>query len=115
MYARTKTRLQVSVKQHWDLLPLGHTLKGSQILLSDVTVLEEQMIDTNLVSAEWRKAARSAQGNGGCVEIAGDLRDVTGIRDSARPQDGAHVTSKAAFAAFLAAAKAGHYDLDRPS
>ncbi len=69
----------------------------------------------HLVHAQWRKAACSNGANTGCVEIAGDLRDVTGIRDSARPQDGAHVTSKAAFAAFLAAAKAGHYDLDRPS
>jgi Domain of unknown function (DUF397) len=66
-----------------------------------------------LGNAEWRKAARSGQANGGCVEIACNLQGVTGIRDSLRSQDGPHVTSKAAFAAFLADAKAGYYDTDR--
>lgn len=65
---------------------------------------------TDLSSALWRKAARSHGGNGGCVEIAGNLPGVTAIRDSKRPEDGAHVVDRAAFAAFLADAKAGHYD-----
>lgn len=66
-------------------------------------------------NAEWRKAARSGQANGGCVEIASNLRGGTGIRDSLRPQDGAHVTSKVAFAAFLADAKVGYYDMGYPA
>lgn len=66
------------------------------------------MID--LSHAAWRKAARSGSGNGGCVEVAGNLPGVTAIRDSKRPEDGAHVVPKAAFAAFLADAKAGRYD-----
>jgi Domain of unknown function (DUF397) len=66
------------------------------------------MID--LSCAEWRKATRSGSGNGGCVEVAGNLTGVTAIRDSNRPEDGAHVVPKAAFAAFLADIKGGHYD-----
>lgn len=73
------------------------------------------MSTAELGKVEWRKATRSTSGNGGCVEIASNLRGVTGIRDSLSPQDSPHVTSKAAFAAFLADAKAGYYDTDRPA
>lgn len=66
---------------------------------------------TDLSNAIWRKAARSGSANGGCVEIAANLPDVTAIRDSKRPQDGAHVVDRPAFAAFLADLKAGRYDL----
>ena len=65
---------------------------------------------TDLTRAQWRKGARSGTANGGCVEVAGNLPDVTAIRDSKRPEDGAHVVDRAAFAAFLADAKAGRYD-----
>lgn len=71
------------------------------------------MSTADLSSAHWRKAARSGPANGGCVEIASNLRGVVAIRDSARPQDGAHVTSKAGFAVFLVDAKTGYYDMDR--
>lgn len=70
------------------------------------------MID--LSQAAWRKARRS-QWNGGCVEVAANLPEVVAIRDSKRPQDGAHVVSRAAFAAFLADARSGRYDLDTPT
>ena len=66
--------------------------------------------------ARWQKAACSGPENGGCVEIAGGLSSATGIRDSLRPHEGTHFISKAAFAAFLADAKAGAYDLElRPA
>jgi hypothetical protein len=65
---------------------------------------------TDLSGAEWRKAARSTSGNGGCVEIAGNLPGVTAIRDSKRPEGGAHVVTREAFAAFLADIKDGRYD-----
>lgn len=65
---------------------------------------------TDLSDAQWRKASRSTSGNGGCVEVAGNLPRVTAIRDSQRPGDGAHVVDRDVFAAFLADAKAGHYD-----
>lgn len=65
---------------------------------------------TDLSQAVWRKASLSAH-NGGCVEIAANLRDVTAIRDSKRPENGAHVVRREAFAEFLADVKGGRYDL----
>lgn len=65
---------------------------------------------TDLSQATWRKARRS-QWNGGCVEVAVNLGTVVAVRDSTRPRDGAHVVPHPAFAAFLADAKAGRYDL----
>jgi hypothetical protein len=65
---------------------------------------------TDLSQACWRKASRSTSGTGGCVEIAANLPDIVAIRDSKRPEDGAHVVEPAAFAAFLADVKAGRYE-----
>jgi hypothetical protein len=70
------------------------------------------MID--LSRAAWRKASRSST-NGGCVEIAANLPGVVAVRDSKRPEGGAHVVSRAAFAAFLADARAGRYDIGAPA
>jgi Domain of unknown function (DUF397) len=66
------------------------------------------MID--LSQAVWRKARRSSH-NGGCVEIAANLPGMTAVRDSKRPEGGAHVVDRAAFAAFLADIKNGRYDI----
>jgi hypothetical protein len=63
------------------------------------------MID--LSQATWRKASRSAPNNGGCVEIAANFPDVIAVRDSKRPEGGAHVVDRTAFAAFLSDVKAG--------
>jgi hypothetical protein len=65
----------------------------------------------DLSQAQWRKAVRSNGANTGCVEIAANLPGVTAVRDSKRPEGGAHVVSRAAFAAFLRDVKAGRYDL----
>lgn len=65
---------------------------------------------SDLSRAVWRKASLSAT-NGGCVEIAANLPHVVAVRDSKRPEGGAHVVGRAAFAAFLADARAGRYDL----
>jgi hypothetical protein len=70
------------------------------------------MID--LSRAAWRKASRSST-NGGCVEIAANFPDVVAVRDSKRPEGGAHVVSRAAFAAFLTDARAGRYDIGTPA
>jgi hypothetical protein len=67
------------------------------------------MID--LSQAEWRKATRSTGSNGGCVEVAANLPGITAVRDSKRPEDGAHVVDRAAFAAFLADVKADRFDI----
>jgi hypothetical protein len=66
---------------------------------------------TDLSQAIWRKARRSAH-NGGCVEIAANLPEVTAIRDSKRPEGGAHIVRRDSFAEFLADLKGGRYDLD---
>jgi hypothetical protein len=65
---------------------------------------------TDLSQARWRKAARSNGANTGCVEVAANLPGITAVRDSTRPDIGAHIVSRAAFSAFLAAVKAGRYD-----
>lgn len=65
---------------------------------------------TDLSQAQWRKATRSSQ-NGGCVEVAANLPAVIAMRDSKRPEDGACVVDRAAFAAFLADIKASRYDI----
>jgi hypothetical protein len=44
------------------------------------------------------------------VEVA-NLDEVVAVRDSKRPEAGAHVVGRNAFAAFLADAKAGRFDL----
>ncbi len=66
---------------------------------------------TDLSQAIWRKASRSNGGNGGCVEIAANVPEVVAVRDSKRPEGGAHIVEPAAFAAFLADVKAGRYDI----
>jgi len=66
---------------------------------------------TDLSRAQWRKAVRSNGANTGCVEIAANLPGVTAVRDSRSPEIGAHVVSRADFAAFLADVKAGRYDV----
>jgi hypothetical protein len=66
---------------------------------------------TDLSQAQWRKAARSGSNTGGCVEVASNLPGITAIRDSKRPEDGAHVIDRSAFAVFLADVKSGRYDI----
>jgi hypothetical protein len=66
------------------------------------------MID--LSHAVWRKASRSNGANASCVELA-SLAGAVAVRDSKRPDAGAHVLSPATFSAFLADVKAGRYDL----
>ena len=65
---------------------------------------------TDLSQAIWRKASRSSH-NGGCVEIAANLEGVAAVRDSKRPEGGAHIVDRGAFAEFLADVKQGRYDL----
>ena len=65
---------------------------------------------TDLSQAIWRKARRSAH-NGGCVEIAANLDGVAAVRDSKRPEGGAHVIDRSAFAAFLVDVQGGRYDI----
>jgi hypothetical protein len=66
---------------------------------------------TNLSHAAWRKASRSNGANGGCVEVATNLPGVIAVRDSKRPDGGAHIVDRSAFASFLVDARAGRYNL----
>ena len=66
------------------------------------------MID--LSHAVWRKASLSAL-NGGCVEIAVNMSEVAAVRDSKRPEGGAHVIDRSAFTAFLVDVQGGRYDI----
>lgn len=66
---------------------------------------------SDLSQAQWRKATRSNGANTGCVEIASNLPEVVAVRDSTRPEDGAHVVSVGAFAAFMGDVQDGRFDL----
>ena len=65
---------------------------------------------TDLSQAVWRKASLSAY-NGGCVEVAANMPGVAAVRDSKRPEGGAHVVGRVAFARFLADVQGGRYDI----
>ena len=65
---------------------------------------------TDLSQAAWFKATAS-QNNGGCVEVAVNLPGIVAIRDSKDPAAGVHVIRPDAFAAFVAAAREGKFDL----
>jgi uncharacterized protein DUF397 len=64
----------------------------------------------DLSQAIWRKASLSAL-NGGCVEVAANLPGVAAVRDSERPEAGAHVVDRDAFARFLLDVQGGRYDI----
>jgi hypothetical protein len=64
----------------------------------------------DLSQVTWRKAAASAY-NGGCVEVAANLPGVAAVRDSKRPEGGAHVVDRDAFARFLVDVQGGRYDI----
>ncbi|MFC6018671.1 DUF397 domain-containing protein [Plantactinospora solaniradicis] len=54
-----------------------------------------------LAGATWRKSTRSNQGN--CVEVAGNLPGVVGVRDSKEPTGPALLFTPTAWRTFLAA------------
>jgi hypothetical protein len=65
----------------------------------------------DLTNAIWRKATRSGGNGGGCVEVASNLPGVVAVRDSKRPEDGAHVAERKAFAVLLDDIRAGRFDI----
>jgi hypothetical protein len=65
----------------------------------------------DLTGAIWRKSSYSGGNGGNCVEVAGNLRGVVAVRDSMRPEDGAHVIDRAVFAALIDDIKAGRLDI----
>jgi hypothetical protein len=59
---------------------------------------------------EWRKASRSTQASGNCVEVADDGRGV-GVRDSKAPEIGMLTLSRSSWRNLTDAIRAGDYDI----
>jgi hypothetical protein len=67
------------------------------------------MESTNLT---WRKASKSGNGGGNCVEVGvTSAGTVAGIRDSKSPERGHIAVTPEMFRRLLADAKKGRYDL----
>ncbi|MFC0033441.1 DUF397 domain-containing protein [Micromonospora chaiyaphumensis] len=58
-----------------------------------------------LIGAQWRKSSRSGQGE--CIEVADNLPDVVGVRDSKDPAGPALIFTPQTWRAFVAFAKRG--------
>ncbi|NIL59133.1 DUF397 domain-containing protein [Salinispora arenicola] len=56
----------------------------------------------DLIGAQWRKSSKSGNNGGDCVEVAGNLPGVVGVRDSKDPAGPALVFGPAAWRAFVA-------------
>lgn len=66
---------------------------------------------TDLHGAVWRKSARCAP-EGSCVEVATNLADVVGVRDTKDHGVGpVLVVPRSGWTAFIAATRAGRFDL----
>lgn len=59
----------------------------------------------DLDAEAWRTSSHSQQGGGTCVEVA-PLADAVGVRDTENRDLGAHVVTRASWAAFIAAIRA---------
>lgn len=65
----------------------------------------------DLTGANWRKSSRSNGQGGNCVEVARNLPDVVGMRDSKNPAGSALAVEPQSWMAFNDAVKAGAFDL----
>ncbi|MDG4833728.1 DUF397 domain-containing protein [Solwaraspora sp. WMMD1047] len=61
----------------------------------------------DLTGATWRKSTRSGGGGGDCVEVAGNLPGLVGVRDSKAPTDPALTFTPAAWTTFVTGLKVG--------
>lgn len=59
----------------------------------------------------WRKSSRSNQQGGACVEVGRSDLELVGIRDSKNANGPALLLPQSAWATFLAAGRAGVFDL----
>ncbi|MFV2103795.1 DUF397 domain-containing protein [Micromonospora sp. LOL_024] len=62
----------------------------------------------DLTGARWRTSTRSGTNGGDCVEVADNLPDVVGIRDSKDPTGPALTVAPATWSAFVTAVRADH-------
>ncbi|QMU80570.1 DUF397 domain-containing protein [Streptacidiphilus sp. PB12-B1b] len=68
------------------------------------------MSQPDLSNAPWRKSSHSGDNGGDCIEVApGFLPDAVPVRDSKDPHGPALVFPADAFAAFVAAVRAGEF------
>ncbi len=65
----------------------------------------------DLSGAIWRKSTRSDTGGNSCVEVAKNLPDVVGVRDSKDRSGPALAFPPEAWTAFLDGVKDGEFDL----
>jgi hypothetical protein len=64
----------------------------------------------DLSGAAWRKSTRSGNGGNSCVEVAKNLPDVVGVRDS-KDRSGPVLTfAPESWMAFVAGVKHGEFD-----
>lgn len=62
---------------------------------------------TDLPGANWTTSSYSQPQGTNCVQVAGNLPGAVAVRDSKRPDRGAHVVRPAAWRAFVAAVRTG--------
>jgi len=65
----------------------------------------------DLSGAVWRKSTRSDNGGNSCVEVAKNLPDVVGVRDSKDRTGPTLAFDPVAWSAFIAGVKDGEFDL----
>jgi hypothetical protein len=65
----------------------------------------------DLSGAVWRKSTRSDNGGASCVEVAKNLPDVVGVRDSKDRSGPVLAFDPAVWVAFLDGVKGGEFDL----
>jgi len=65
----------------------------------------------DLTGATWRKASRSGNNGGNCVEVAPNLPGIVAVRDSKDPHGPKLVFTPDEWRAFTAGVTAGEFDL----
>ncbi|MEV4756687.1 DUF397 domain-containing protein [Micromonospora sp. NPDC049559] len=63
---------------------------------------------SNQPQARWRKSSRSTSG-GECVEVAGDLGGLVGVRDSKDASGPVLAFAPRSWTAFVAGVRTGHF------
>lgn len=77
--------------------------------MRNVTRRKYETMNPDISRAVWRKSARSG-GTTNCVEVAGNLPGVVGIRDSKNPDGPALAFTRAEWRTFVGNVKNGEFD-----
>lgn len=70
----------------------------------------EEVSEEALANAAWRKAAKSGDNGGDCIEVAPLPGGRVGIRDTERPDLAPYIVRGAVWDAFIDGAKKGEFD-----